>query len=92
MPRTQRLRDSGDRLEGVNTSLTALTPSASPEPRVTHFHPPVPKPRTGLTLRHKLMLLAALEILVAGFTQAQMKPYRAGITVEIPALPDHVIV
>lgn len=56
------------------------------------FHTSTPKAGAGLKLRHKLMLFAAFEILVAGFTQAQMKPYRTGITVEIPALPDHVIV
>lgn len=55
-------------------------------------HPPIPKARTGLKLRHKLMLLAAFEILVAGFTQAHLHPKFNGITVEIPANPDHEIV
>lgn len=92
MPRSGRLRDSGLRQGGVNTSLTALIPSASPEPRVRPFHPPIPKTRTGLTLRHKLMLLAAFEILVAGFTQAHLHPRYNGVTVEIPADPNHEIV
>lgn len=92
MPRSQRLRDSGSRQEGVNTSLTAQTPSASPEPRVRPFHSPIPKARTGLKLRHKLMLLAAFEILVAGFTQAHFHPSYKGVTVEIPANPGHEIV
>ena len=55
-------------------------------------HPPIPKARTRLKLRHKLMLLAAFEILVAGFTQAHLHPKFNGVTVEIPANPDHEIV
>ncbi|HEX8417712.1 MAG TPA: hypothetical protein VF641_08910 [Methylobacterium sp.] len=45
-----------------------------------------------MPFRHKLLLLAAFEIVVAGFAQARMHPYRPGITVELPAHPDHVIV
>jgi hypothetical protein len=45
-----------------------------------------------MKLLHKLLLLAALEILVVGFTQAHLHPNRTGVTVEIPAYPGHVIV
>ncbi|WP_082494686.1 MULTISPECIES: hypothetical protein [unclassified Methylobacterium] len=55
-------------------------------------HAVAPRPRRPLRLRHKLMLLVAFEILVAGFTQAGMKPYRPGVAVELPGNPDHEIV
>lgn len=55
-------------------------------------HAPVRPARRAIPLRHKLMLLAAFEILVVGFTQAGMKPYRPGVTVEVPAHAGHVIV
>jgi hypothetical protein len=45
-----------------------------------------------MPLRHKLMLLAAFEIVVAGLTQALLHPHRPGVTVEIPVQPGHVIV
>jgi hypothetical protein len=45
-----------------------------------------------MPLRHKLMLLAAFEILVAGLTQALLHPNRPGVAVEIPAHPHHAIV
>ncbi|MBX9931159.1 MAG: hypothetical protein K2Y56_06425 [Methylobacterium sp.] len=48
--------------------------------------------RRALTRRQKLMLLAAFEIMVAGFTQATIHPYRPGVAVEIPVIPGHVIV
>lgn len=51
--------------------------------------PPI---RRGMPFRHKLLLLAAFEIVVAGFAQARMHPYRPGITVELPTHPGHVIV
>ncbi len=42
--------------------------------------------------RHRLMLLLAFEVLVFGFAQASFQPVRrAGITVEKPITPNHVI-
>lgn len=51
-----------------------------------------PRLRRPMPLRHKIMLFVAFEILVAGFTQAEIYPYRPGVSVELPAHPDHVIV
>lgn len=45
--------------------------------------------RGRMPFRHKALLLAAFEILVVGFTQAELHPQRRGIVVEIPAHPDH---
>lgn len=45
-----------------------------------------------MKLWHKLLLLAAFEILVVGFTQAHLHPIRPGVTVEVPIHPGHVIV
>ncbi|WP_238277097.1 MULTISPECIES: hypothetical protein [Methylobacterium] len=47
---------------------------------------PRPMPR-----RHKLMLLAAFELLVIGFCQASEHPNRRGVAVELPANPRHVV-
>ena len=42
--------------------------------------------------RHKLMLLAAFELLVFGFAQAGHHPVRpAGILIETTMTPNHVI-
>lgn len=48
--------------------------------------------RRPVPLRHKVMLLLAVEILVTGFTQARLNPYRPGILVETPAKSGHAIV
>lgn len=42
--------------------------------------------------RHKLMLLAAFEILVFGLAQAEFHPVRpAGILIETTVTPNHVV-
>ncbi|GJD57875.1 hypothetical protein [Methylobacterium dankookense] len=40
---------------------------------------------------HKLMLLLAFEILVFGFTQAQLERPSRGISVETTVTPNHVV-
>ncbi|WP_457106393.1 hypothetical protein [Methylobacterium sp. P5_C11] len=42
--------------------------------------------------KHRLMLVLAIEILVAGITQAMIQPVRQpGITIEISVTPHHVV-
>jgi hypothetical protein len=54
-----------------------------------------PSAETGLRrpmpFRHKLMLLLAVELVAVGFQQAERKPYRPGIAVEMPAQSGHII-
>jgi hypothetical protein len=44
-----------------------------------------------MPFRHKLMLLLAVELVAVGFQQAERKPYRPGIAVEMPAQSGHII-
>ncbi len=44
-----------------------------------------------MPVRHKLMLLLAVELVVVGFQQAERKPYRPGVAIEVPAQSGHVI-
>jgi len=47
--------------------------------------------RRPMPFRHKLMLLLALELVGIGFQQAERRPYRPGVAVEVPAQSGHVI-
>ena len=47
--------------------------------------------RRRMPVRHKLMLLLAVELVVVGFQQAERKPYRPGVAIEVPAQSGHVI-
>ncbi|WP_375465092.1 hypothetical protein [uncultured Methylobacterium sp.] len=48
--------------------------------------------RPSMPRRHRLMLLAAFEILVFGFAQAEFHPVRpAGILIETTVTPNHVV-
>jgi hypothetical protein len=44
-----------------------------------------------MPFRHKLMLLLALELVAVGFQQAERKPYRPGVAIEVPAQSGHII-
>ena len=51
-----------------------------------------PRREAKISRRQRWMLLLAFEVLVFGFAQASFQPVRrAGITVEKPVIPNHVI-
>ena len=63
--------------------MTAIGSTVSPGPRAAK--PAMPR-------RHKLMLLAAFEILVFGAAQAEYHPIRPkGILIETTVTPNHVV-
>ena len=47
--------------------------------------------RKKLPRKHRLMLLAAFEVLVFGFAQAGDHPPRRGILIEMSVRPGHVV-
>lgn len=60
---------------------------AMPAPAVTA----APVRRRRMPRRHRLMLLAAFEVLVFGFAQANDHPQRRGILIEMSVRPGHVV-
>ncbi|WP_430913526.1 hypothetical protein [Methylobacterium sp. sgz302541] len=52
--------------------------------------PSVPA-RKNLPRKHRLMLLAAFEILVVGFAQAKYPPWKPAILIEMSVTPNHVV-
>lgn len=47
--------------------------------------------RRRLSRKHRLMLLAAFELVVFGFAQAAERPYRRAILIEVPEVAAHRI-